>query len=261
MLFIGAALEVFLKEVELTWFEVKRPRRCWCLILQHGWFSRCEISIEQMREEFCRDVPLEIYHLLLIDKGIYQQPDRRGRWEGAEVWTRVPVLELGQSHRPSFGPTGRFCRPDNFSSSTKSPSWKYRWRFYVAFEYPWHITDLLLDSAKRGCKVSEVWRGAFEKINQILIMVFSLGTRGLSPLPLYLSSTGGSLTALLMPASPFTAPCLRRLPSLMVSPLFPIVSFPNKVTDQVVWELLTLMSSIVLLNFIRVFFDELSPPA
>lgn len=189
MLFIGAALEAILKEVELTWFEAKRPRRCWCLILQRGWFSRCEISIEQMREEFCGDVRLEIYHLFLIaDKDIYQQPNRKGRWKGTEAWTAILVLGLGQSHCPSFWPTGHLCTPDHLSPSTENPSRKYRWRFYVPFEYPWHITDLLLDSAKRGCKVSEVWHRAFEKINQILIMAFSLDTRGLSPLPLFLST-------------------------------------------------------------------------
>lgn len=30
-----------------------------------------------MRAGLCRDVPLEIYHLLLIDKDIYQQPKER----------------------------------------------------------------------------------------------------------------------------------------------------------------------------------------
>lgn len=36
-----------------------------------------------MREELCRDVPLEIYHLFLIDKDIYQQ--LKGKADGKEV--------------------------------------------------------------------------------------------------------------------------------------------------------------------------------
>lgn len=55
-----------------------------------------------MREEFCGDVRLEIYHLFLIDKDIYQQPNRKGRWKGTEAWTAILVIGLGQSHCPSF---------------------------------------------------------------------------------------------------------------------------------------------------------------
>lgn len=43
-----------------------------------------------MRAEPCRDMLLEIYHLLLIDKDIYQQPKEKADGEGAEAWTATP---------------------------------------------------------------------------------------------------------------------------------------------------------------------------
>lgn len=42
-----------------------------------------------MRAGLCRDVLLEIYHLLLIDKDIYQQP--KGKADGKEVRHGQPL--------------------------------------------------------------------------------------------------------------------------------------------------------------------------
>lgn len=58
-----------------------------------------------MRAELCRDVLLEIYHLLLIDKDIYQQP--KGKADGKELrhgqplHLRFDILGHRQSHCPS----------------------------------------------------------------------------------------------------------------------------------------------------------------
>lgn len=42
-----------------------------------------------MRAELCGDVLLEIYHLLLVDKDIYQQP--KGKADVKEVRHRQPL--------------------------------------------------------------------------------------------------------------------------------------------------------------------------
>lgn len=42
-----------------------------------------------MRAELCRDVLLQIYHLLLIDKDIYQQPKRKA--DGKELKHGQPL--------------------------------------------------------------------------------------------------------------------------------------------------------------------------
>lgn len=58
-----------------------------------------------MRAELCRDVLLEIYHLLLIDKDIYQQPkgkaDGKELRHGQQVHLRFDILGQRQRLCPS----------------------------------------------------------------------------------------------------------------------------------------------------------------
>lgn len=59
-----------------------------------------------MREEFCGDARLEIYHLFLIDKDIYQQPNRKA--DGKEVRRGQPLSsqDLDKAIVRPFDPQG-----------------------------------------------------------------------------------------------------------------------------------------------------------